>query len=236
MSNCLARSPLGTTLLAHQHAEKPNRNAPHDKHKHPPKDSGEGQEIGQQQRHATKVHPTCRLSFPCRARLTRGILYFTGSRFSSLRPLRMTRFGLFMFHVCALAWALVALADRAFAQCDVEVATSLVFSQGEPTEGYGLALETVAEHTLWRPGRLDHLPTVHANGPPHRPRHRCAVGDDEFPLSLMPVTSFYQNPFGNNNPEGISPAWISFYPDLAYDSWITIGLDGPSSSSPGKKA
>ena len=60
------------------------------------------------------------------------------------------------------------------------------------------------------------------------------VGDDEFPLSLMPETAFYQNPLGNNNPEGISPLDFNF-PDLAYDSWITIGLDGPSSSLPGKR-
>ena len=58
----------------------------------------------------------------------------------------MTRFGLFMFHV-RLGLGLVALPERALAQCDVDVATSLVFSQGEPTEGYGLALETVAVHT-----------------------------------------------------------------------------------------
>ena len=33
------------------------------------------------------------------------------------------------------------------AQCeDVLVATGLVFSQGEPAEGYGLALEVVSEH------------------------------------------------------------------------------------------
>ena len=60
----LGQVALGASLLANHHAEKPNCNAPHDKHKHPPKDSGEGQESGQQQRHATKVHPTCRLSFP----------------------------------------------------------------------------------------------------------------------------------------------------------------------------
>ena len=63
----------------------------------------------------------------------------------------------------------------------------------------------------------------------------AAVGDDEYPLSLMPENAFYQNPFGNNNPEGISPAWISFFPDLAFDSWVTIGLDGPSSSSAGEE-
>ena len=60
----LGQVSLGTSLLPDQHAEKPNRNAPHHKHKHPPKDGGEGQEIGQQQRHATKVHLKCRLSLP----------------------------------------------------------------------------------------------------------------------------------------------------------------------------
>jgi hypothetical protein len=146
----------------------------------------------------------------------------------------MTRFGLFMFHVCALAWALVALPERALAQCDVDVATSLVFSQGEPTEGYGLTLETVAEHTTGDLAGLTtyrlYMQTAHDSD-----RVIAAVGDDEFPLSLMPETSFYQNPFGNSNPEGISPAWIGFFPDLAYDSWVTIGLDGPSSSSAGEE-
>ena len=146
----------------------------------------------------------------------------------------MTRIRLFMFHVCALALALVAKSDRALAQCDVEVATSLVFSQGEPAEGYGLALETVAEHAS---GGLAGLTTYRLYMQTAHPTDRvvAAVGDDEFPLSLMPETSFYQNPLGNNNPDGISPAWISFDPDLAYDSWITIGLDGPSSSSAGEE-
>ena len=119
----------------------------------------------------------------------------------------MTRFGLFMFHVCALALALVAKSERALAQCDVDVATSLVFSQGEPAEGYGLALETVAEHAS---GDLAGLTTYRLYMQTAHPTDRvvAAVGDDEFPLSLMPETSFYQNAFGNNNPEGISPAWI----------------------------
>ena len=147
----------------------------------------------------------------------------------------MTRFGLFMFHVCALAWTLVAPVGHAVAQCDVDVATSLVFSQGEPAEGYGLSLETVAEHTT---GELAGSTTYRLYMQTAHPTDRviAAVGDNEFPLSLMPETAFYQNPFGNTNPEGISPAWIDFFPDLAYDSWVTIGLDGPSSSSAGEEA
>ena len=125
--------------------------------------------------------------------------------------------------------------DGGDAQCeDVLVATGLVFSQGEPAEGYGLELEVVSEHA---DGDLSGLTTfrLYMQTAHETDRVVAAVGDDEYPLSLMPENAFYQNPFGNNNPEGISPAWISFFPDLAFDSWITIGLDGPSSSSAGEE-
>jgi uncharacterized protein (TIGR02145 family) len=135
-------------------------------------------------------------------------------------------------------WVLFGLygfqATKAMSQCDVDVATSLVFSQGEPTEGYGLVLETVAEHTA---GDLAGLTTYRLYMQTAHPTDRviAAVGDDEFPLSLMPETSFYQNPYASIIPEGITPAFVSFVPDLAYDSWVTIGLDGASSSSDGEE-
>ena len=121
------------------------------------------------------------------------------------------------------------------AQCeDVLVATGLVFSQGEPAEGYGLDLEVVSEHA---DGDLSGLTTfrMYMQTAHETDRVTAAVGDDQYPLSLMPENAFYQNPFGNNNPEGISPAWISFFPELAFDSWVTIGLDGPSSSAAGEE-
>ena len=136
----------------------------------------------------------------------------------------------------AWIWAVLVLAPMGLsAQCeDVLVATGLVFSQGEPAEGYGLELEVVSEHA---DGDLSGLTTyrLYMQTAHESDRVVAAVGDNEYPLSLMPETSFYQNPFGNNNPEGISPAWISFFPDLAFDSWVTIGLDGPSSSSAGEE-
>ncbi|MDC3397360.1 hypothetical protein OAW57_01600 [Flavobacteriales bacterium] len=143
-------------------------------------------------------------------------------------------------HTCAWKaawiWAVLVLAPMGVsAQCeDVLVATGLVFSQGEPVEGYGLELEVVSEHA---DGDLSGLTTfrLYMQTAHETDRVIAAVGDDEYPLSLMPENAFYQNPFGNNNPEGISPAWISFFPDLAFDSWITIGLDGPSSSSAGEE-
>ena len=134
------------------------------------------------------------------------------------------------------SWVFLGLTSLvAQAQCeDVLVATGLVFSQGEPVEGYGLELEVVSEHA---DGDLAGLTTyrLHMQTAHETDRVVAAVGDNEYPLSLMPETSFYQNPFGGSNPEGVSPAWINFVPDLAYDSWVTIGLDGPSSSSAGEE-
>ena len=101
----------------------------------------------------------------------------------------MTRIRLFMFHVCALAWTWVAPSERAWAQCGVDVATSLVFSKGEPVEGYGLALETVEEHTS---GELAGFTTyrLYMETALESDRVIAAVGDNEFPLSLMPETPF----------------------------------------------
>jgi len=54
---------------------------------------------------------------------------------------------------------------------------------------------------------------------------------DDFALSLATTTSFYQEPiFGGVTPENISVGAIGFIPNLAYDSWVTVGLEGPASS------
>ena len=53
-------------------------------------------------------------------------------------------------------------------------------------------------------------------------------------LSLDVTTSFYQHPAGSNLGSGISGFFITLVPELAYDSWLTIGSetsdDGPVSS------
>ena len=57
------------------------------------------------------------------------------------------------------------------------------------------------------------------------------TGLDEYPLSFTADSSFYQEPiFGGPTPSNASTAAISFIPNLAYDSWVTIGLDGPAVS------
>ena len=38
-------------------------------------------------------------------------------------------------------------------------------------------------------------------------------------------TGFYNSDFGSTVASGINPAFIAFFPDLAADSWVTIGID-----------
>ena len=53
-------------------------------------------------------------------------------------------------------------------------------------------------------------------------------------LSIDVTTSFYQHPAGSNLGSGISEFFITLVPELAFDSWLTIGSDnsndGPVSS------
>ena len=48
-------------------------------------------------------------------------------------------------------------------------------------------------------------------------------GNDDFPLSLATTTSFYQSVFGSSVATSITPGMIVVAPDVAYDSWVTIG-------------
>lgn len=67
---------------------------------------------------------------------------------------------------------------------------------------------------------------------------QAVFGSADAPLEIASSTSFWQTPgiseeFGTQ----INPAFISYFPDLAYDSWLTIGLasipsQGPEGSEP----
>ncbi len=48
-------------------------------------------------------------------------------------------------------------------------------------------------------------------------------GTDSFPLQFIPTTSFYQDENGSWTSAEINPFLFSVVPDLAYDSWVTIG-------------
>ena len=50
-------------------------------------------------------------------------------------------------------------------------------------------------------------------------------GNDLDAFSLITSTGFYNSDFGSTVASGINPAFIAFFPDLAADSWVTIGID-----------
>ena len=50
-------------------------------------------------------------------------------------------------------------------------------------------------------------------------------GNDLDAFSLTTSTGFYNSEFGSTVASGINPAFIAFFPDLAADSWVTIGID-----------
>ena len=95
--------------------------------------------------------------------------------------------------------------------------------------GYDVIIETVMEHTE---GELAGLTTyqVFLSTPNASDVLTAIVGDQEFALNLSSTTSFYQHPGGGVTPEGLSAAMLSVAPELAYDSYVTIGLDGPATS------
>ena len=46
------------------------------------------------------------------------------------------------------------------------------------------------------------------------------------PLSVMTSDGFYNDDFASGSAEdGINSAFFSIFPELEYDSWVTIGID-----------
>ena len=51
-------------------------------------------------------------------------------------------------------------------------------------------------------------------------------GDATNPTYINTTTNFYHSALGGGVPNGINSLLFPVYPDLAYDSWVTIGLEG----------
>lgn len=59
-------------------------------------------------------------------------------------------------------------------------------------------------------------------------------GDATNPTYLETTTNFYQALLGAGVPNGINAALFGVYPDLPYDSWVTIGLEGTPNAGIGE--
>ena len=61
-------------------------------------------------------------------------------------------------------------------------------------------------------------------------------GDADFPTMVSTTTSFHQSALGAATPNGIQALLFPVYPDLVYDSWITIGLEAAPDAGAGEAA
>ena len=61
-------------------------------------------------------------------------------------------------------------------------------------------------------------------------------GDAVNPTYINTTTNFYHAVLGGQTPNGINSVLFPVYPDLAYDSWVTIGLDGVPNAAAGEAA
>ncbi len=62
----------------------------------------------------------------------------------------------------------------------------------------------------------------------------AVFGDSEFPLSVTTTTAFYQDALGAASPNAINPILFGTFPNLEFDSWVTIGIDQVPNASNGE--
>ena len=63
-------------------------------------------------------------------------------------------------------------------------------------------------------------------------RLSAIYGTDTDPLSLVVPNGAFNSPFNSSwNASGVNPAFLTSFPSLADDSYATVGLTGPASTS-----
>ena len=100
-------------------------------------------------------------------------------------------------------------------------------------EGYWLQLEEVTTHVG---GELDGMTTyrLYVNCLNALDFVSSCSGDENNPLALTSSASpaWYNSTFASGwNAQAVNPAFFSFFPDIAYDSYLTIGAEDGSYAS-----
>ncbi|MGB2229157.1 MAG: hypothetical protein ACPHZB_06505, partial [Flavobacteriales bacterium] len=71
---------------------------------------------------------------------------------------------------------------------------------------------------------------VNSNDPTDK--FSAVFGNDNDVLSIVTPAGIYNDPLNSSwNASGINSALFGFFPDLEYDSFATVGLDGPAATS-----
>ena len=118
------------------------------------------------------------------------------------------------FKLYSLACLLVSLTGTASAQ-------NACFDVAGDIAGFHLSVETYATDVVG--GMTTYR--VYMSTPGTTDFVSACIGDADNPLFLNTTTSFYQDPFGGTTAATINPLLFGGFPDAAYDSWVTIGID-----------
>ena len=59
-------------------------------------------------------------------------------------------------------------------------------------------------------------------------------GDQQNPTALLTSTTWYQASEGGQFPCANNPLLFDLFPELPFDSWLTIGIDGPPDAGAGE--
>ena len=87
--------------------------------------------------------------------------------------------------------------------------------------GFNLSVETYEEGGIF--GMTTYR--VYVTTPNETDFLSAIAGDEANPSYLRTSTSFYQNDLGGATADMINPLFFGAFPELAYDSWLTIGIE-----------
>ena len=96
--------------------------------------------------------------------------------------------------------------------------------------GYGVDVEEVAVNGI--PGYNTYR--VYITTPNATDKVSAVTGQTENPMFIETTGDFYQHPNGGVFPNGINPILFGFIPEIQYDSWFTIGIDGVPNTALGQ--
>ena len=118
---------------------------------------------------------------------------------------------------------------------------TLPFSFSIQAQQYGIEIETVSEDIGLLVGALGvtdltgySTTRIYATTANSDDFVSSVSGDAVNPTILSTTTTFYHSLFGGGVPNGINSLLFPVYPDLAYDSWVTIGLEGSPNAGIGE--
>jgi len=101
--------------------------------------------------------------------------------------------------------------------------------QGESLGGYGIQIE---EHAVHTEGELAGMTTyrMYVTTANAEDTFSAMYGDSETPLTISSTEGFFQHEFGSHSANNNNPLFYDVYPELEFDSWLTVGIEGPAAT------